>query len=219
MPDKTKPSSRKTRSSAQENEAYWAQRYNNRHTGWDIGYASPPITNYFDQVADTAARILIPGAGNAYEAEYLFRNGFRNVYVLDIARPPLDALQARVPEFPEEQLLHTDFFVHEGQYDYVVEQTFFCSFPPDPANRQAYALHVHDLLAPGGKLVGLWFDVQQIGAPNSPPYGGSKAEYLTYFEPWFECLTFEPCYNSIKPRQGSELFGIWKKKPDSTLVR
>ena len=74
-------------------EKFWTQRYENGSTGWNIGYASPPITAYFDQVPDKSARILIPGAGNAYEAEYLYQQGFENVFVLDIAQPPLDALK------------------------------------------------------------------------------------------------------------------------------
>ncbi|PHN08256.1 methyltransferase domain-containing protein [Flavilitoribacter nigricans] len=196
--------------SAQE-EQFWTRRYEQGTTGWNIGYPAPPITEYFDQVADKSARILIPGAGNAYEAEYLYRQGFENVFVLDIARPPLDALKERFPDFPEEQLLHANSFEHRGQYDYVVEQTFFCSFPPLPENRRAYAQHVSELLRPGGKLVGVWFSFPLTGDLEQRPFGGSKAEYLSYFEPLFRVHTFEECYNSIKPRRGNELFGIFIK--------
>jgi thiopurine S-methyltransferase len=189
-------------------EKFWTQRYESGSTGWNIGYASPPITAYFDQVLDKSVRILIPGAGNAYEAEYLYRQGFENVFVLDIAQPPLEALKKRFPEFPQQQLLHGNFFEHQGQYDYVVEQTFFCSFPPLPDNRRTYAQRMHELLQPGGKLVGLWFKFPLNREQQQPPYGGSREEYLTYFEPLFEVHTFEESYNSIEPRQGNELFGI-----------
>lgn len=192
-------------------EEFWTQRYQAGSTRWDVGYPAPPITEYFDQVTDKKARILIPGAGNAYEAEYLYRNGFQQVYVLDIARPPLEALHKRFPDFPETQLLHGNFFEHQGQYDYVVEQTFFCSFPPLPENRQAYAQQVYQLLKPGGKLVGVWFDFPLTADLEKRPFGGSKAEYLSYFEPLFEIQTFEACYNSIKPRRGNEFFGLFKK--------
>ena len=51
-------------------QSYWASRYLEKQTGWNIGYASTPITAYVDQLTNKAAKILIPGAGNAYEAEY-----------------------------------------------------------------------------------------------------------------------------------------------------
>lgn len=192
-------------------EHFWSNRYREGSTGWNIGYPAPPITAYFDQVDDKEARILIPGAGNAYEAEYLHRQDFEQVFVLDIAKAPLDALRKRYPVFPPEQLLHANFFEHKDQYDYIVEQTFFCSFPPLPEHRRAYAAHVHQLLKPGGKLVGVWFNFPLTGSLDKRPFGGSPAEYLSYFEPLFEVQTFAECYNSIPPRQGNELFGIFRK--------
>lgn len=192
-------------------ESYWTQRYRAGNTGWDIGYPAPPLRDYLDQLTDRSLRILIPGAGNAYEAEYAWQAGFTQVHVLDISEAPLAAFAERVPDFPTEQLLHADFFTHAGTYDLILEQTFFCSFPPTRDNRMAYAEKTYDLLRPGGKLVGLWFDLPEIGAPGQPPYGGSRAEYLRYFEPRFAVRTFETAYNSIPPRRGSELFGIFEK--------
>lgn len=195
----------------QDNEAYWSERYAEDRTGWDIGYPSPPLTEYLDQLTGKDLRILIPGAGNAYEAEYAWRQGFTGVHVMDIASAPLNALQERVPDFPLEQLLHTDFFQHDGTYDLILEQTFFCSFPPLPETRKAYARQMHNLLKPGGKLVGLWFDIPLKGDLEKRPFGGSRTEYLSYFEPYFEVKTFTPATNSIAPRAGNELFGIFQR--------
>ena len=192
-------------------ESYWSKRYKNKSTGWDIGSVSTPIKTYIDQLERKNLKILIPGAGNAYEAEYLFANGFKHVYILDIAKAPLNAFKARVPNFPEEQILLGDFFTHQDTYDLILEQTFFCSFPPLPNIRQAYAKKMHELLCNTGKLVGLWFDIPLNGDMEKRPFGGSKIEYLTYFEPVFTVQTFEPCYNSIPPRAGNELFGIFAK--------
>ena len=52
---------------------YWSQRYQEGQTGWDIGGVSAPLAAYFDQLEDKNLRILIPGAGNAHEAAYLFQ--------------------------------------------------------------------------------------------------------------------------------------------------
>ena len=191
---------------------YWSNRYREGKTGWNIGYPSPPIVDYLDQVADKSLRILIPGAGNAYEAEYAWRLGFTNTFVLDLAREPLDNLAARVPDFPPQQLVHENFFTHVGQYDLIIEQTFFCALPPDPETRRGYAEKMNALLAPGGKLVGLWFAEQDLGVPGQPPHGGSRTEYLGYLAPFFELETFAIATNSIKPRRGRELFGIFTKR-------
>ncbi|MEL6720043.1 MAG: SAM-dependent methyltransferase, partial [Bacteroidota bacterium] len=102
-----------------------------------------------------------------------------------------------------------DFFQHQGQYDLILEQTFFCSFLPTMQNRKAYAQKMYELLKPKGKLVGLWFEIPMR---DKRPFGGTKEEYLSYLEPLFQVKTFEQCHNSIPPRQENELFGIFKKR-------
>ncbi|NAS31936.1 methyltransferase domain-containing protein [Flavobacteriaceae bacterium R38] len=193
-----------------ENE-YWSKRYLDEQTGWDIGYISTPLKEYIDQLEDKNIRILIPGAGNAYEAEYLFNNGFKNTFVLDISSIPLNALKKRLPEFPESHLKNENFFEHQESYDLTLEQTFFCSFEPNKENRTLYAQKMASLLKPNGKLVGLWFN-HPLSQDNKRPFGGSKEEYLGYLSPYFEVKLFESCFNSIKPRAGNELFGIFIKK-------
>ena len=190
---------------------YWSERYQEERTGWDIGYPSTPIKEYVDQLEDKGMSILIPGAGNAYEAEYIFQQGFSNVHVLDIASEPLKAFGRRNPSFPKGQLIQENFFSFAGQYDLILEQTFFCSFPPTADNRQQYARKMYELLKPGGKLVGLWFDIPLTGNMEKRPFGGTREEYLSYFAPLFEVLTLEKANNSIPPRAGNELFGIFKK--------
>ncbi len=196
----------------EEQKNYWSQRYVEQRTGWDIGSASTPITAYLDQLEHKKLKILIPGAGNSYEAEYLHQQGFEQVYILDIAREPLTTFQQRVPTFPSEHILEDNFFAHQGEYDLIIEQTFFCSFPPTTANRNRYAHKMQELLADRGKLVGLWFNFPLKGDLEKRPFGGTKEEYLGYLNPYFETKVFELCHNSIPPRQGSELFGIFQKK-------
>ncbi len=194
-----------------ENE-YWSTRYENQKTGWDLGAPSTPLKNYIDQLENKEIRILIPGAGNAYEAEYLLENGFKNVFVMDISDIPLRSFAARNPDFPPTQLIHSNFFEHRGTYDLILEQTFFCSFPPTPANRMLYGETMSNLLAPQGKLVGVWFEIPLTTDLEKRPFGGNRTEYLTYLSPHFDVKTFEKCCNSIAPRAGSEVFGIFQKK-------
>lgn len=190
------------------NSNYWEERYSNQETGWDVGKITTPLKEYIDQIEDKSIKILIPGAGNSYEFEYLINNGFENVYVLDFAQSPLDNIKKRIPNCNTNQLIKSDFFEHIGNYDLIIEQTFFCAL--DPSLRKDYVQKMKSLLTPKGKIVGLLFQfpLTEVG----PPFGGSKAEYISLFEYDFEIKTLETANNSIKPRQENELFFIFNKK-------
>ncbi|MBL3655469.1 class I SAM-dependent methyltransferase [Fulvivirga sediminis] len=188
-------------------ENYWTNRYNDNDTPWDASAITTPLKTYFDQLQDTTIKILIPGAGNAHEAAYLHEKGFENVYIADISQAPLRQFQSRFLTFPQDHLLHKDFFTLSGNYDLIVEQTFFCAL--DPSLRKAYAEKCAELLRQRGRLMGVLFDTNF--KHEGPPFGGSKEEYLTYFSPHFKLNHFETCYNSIQPRQGRELFILCEK--------
>lgn len=183
-------------------QTYWETRYQTHQTGWDLGAVSPPLKAYADQLTDKTLKILIPGAGNGYEAEYLVRTGFTDVTVIDLASSPLEHLRGRVGENPSLRLVQGDFFAHVGEYDLLLEQTFFCAI--DPGLRPAYARKTHELLRPGGKLVGLLFNVDF--EHEGPPFGGSEDEYRALFAPLFRLDVLETAHNSVKPRAGREVF-------------
>lgn len=188
-------------------QAFWNARYQQGETAWDIGQPSQPLKEYFDQIADKNLRILIPGAGNAWEAEYAWKQGFSRVEVVDIAPEAIAAFKRRVPDFPASQLHLLDFFELDNHYDMVIEQTFFCAL--DPALRVRYVEKMHEILVPGGKLVGVMFD-----APmniDRPPFGGNSKDYMTMFSSLFREVSIAPCYNSIPPRSGREAFVMFKK--------
>lgn len=187
---------------------YWEKRWENKQTGWDTGSITTPLKNYFDQLCNKNISILIPGCGNAYEAEYLFEQKFKNTYIIDIAPQALTSFSTRVPHFPALQLICDDFFNHKGQYDLIVEQTFFCAL--DPAQREAYIQKMHALLKPTGKLIGLLFNIPLN--TEHPPFGGNKNEYEKQFSPYFNFKYFDLCYNSIKPRANNELFIVLEKR-------
>ncbi|MFO0321917.1 MAG: SAM-dependent methyltransferase [Bacteroidota bacterium] len=188
-------------------KAYWNNRYLENKFSWDLGSVSPPLKNYFDQLTNKSISILIPGAGNAYEAEYLINSGFINVCILDFADEPLNQFKFRNPKINSNQVICQNFFDHIGQYDLIIEQTFFCAL--DPLLRKGYAEKIFNLLKPNGKLVGVLFNDFFNG--NEPPFGGNKEEYLSYFNPLFKVNVFESCYNSVKPRMGRELFINFQK--------
>ena len=181
---------------------FWSERYENNVTGWDTGSVTTPIKDYVDQLANRDIDILIPGCGRGHEAKYLHDLGFKNVKVIDLVEQPILNLKNRCPEWPDDQFIVGDFFEHQGKYDLILEQTFFCAL--DPKTRKQYADKVYELLKPGGKLVGLLFNFPLT--QSGPPFGGDRNEYYSYFDKEFKINRMEEAYNSIKPRQGNELF-------------
>lgn len=189
------------------NKEYWGKRYESATTNWDIGEISTPLKDYIDQLKDKNSLILIPGAGNAYELDYLIEKGFQNVFILDYAKAPLDTILKRNTAF-QKHLIHDNFFNHTGTYDLIVEQTFFCALYPNL--RTNYAAKMYDLLSKKGKIFGLLFNFPLT--EEGPPFGGSKEEYINLFSNSFSIKTLDIAYNSIKPRVNKELFFTFEKK-------
>ena len=184
------------------NKNFWDLRYQNNEIGWDIGYISTPLKKYIDQLTDKNIKILIPGGGNSYEAEYLHNLGFKNVFVVDISPTALTNLKNRVPDFPKNHLINIDFFKLNNSFDLILEQTFFCALTPKL--RDNYVLKMNQLLRPNGKLVGLLFNIPLN--KDRPPFGGTKKEYLSYFKNYFKIEIMELSYNSISERTNNEFF-------------
>jgi thiopurine S-methyltransferase len=188
---------------------YWSNRYENQQTGWDLGVITPPLKNYFEGLKNKELKILIPGAGNGYEVEYLFQSGFKNVYIMDIVQYPLTQFSIRCPEFPSQHILCGDFFEYNTQrFDLIIEHTFFCALPKN--NRASYFKKMYELLNPLGLLAGLWFNVPLN--ETEPPFGGNIDEYQSLFTPYFNLKNKFNVDNSINKRQGQEVFMELLKK-------
>lgn len=191
---------------------YWDAQYKSKTTGWDLGQIAPPIRSFIDSLPNKNYRILIPGCGNTYEAAYLLEKGFTNITVIDIAPTLVSLLQLKYSNNPNISIILGDFFEHHGEYDVIIEQTFFCALPP--FLRQKYVWKMHQLLAHNGKLAGLLFNRD---FEVSPPFGGNKDEYLQLFKEAFYLDKLEIAQESVEPRKNSELFFEYRKNKDVTV--
>ncbi len=180
---------------------YWNNRYIAGQTGWDMHQASPPLTDYIDFLSDKELRILIPGCGNAHEAEYLLRKGFKNVTLIDISQVVTKRIAEKYIDQPV-KIVCDDFFKHTGSYDLILEQTFFCTL--SPAMREKYINKCFELLVPGGNIAGVLFN-KPVGLPG-PPFISGDEDYKSIFSSKFTLTRYEDCKNSIAPRFGKEVF-------------
>jgi hypothetical protein len=186
---------------------YWQKRYVDHITGWDLGRASKPLKSIVDKIENKELHILIPGAGNAYEAEYLIDKGFSNITVLDIALQPLLQLKERLKNTDAIAIVQNDFFKHEGSYDLILEQTFFCAL--ESRFRESYINKCHELLKKNGCIEGVLFDFES--KTNEPPYPATIKEYTNLFQKKFDIIILERCLISEEARQGKELIIKMKK--------
>jgi len=187
-------------------QTYWDNQYKANATGWDLGKVSPPIKSYIDTIENKEVKILIPGCGNTYEAEYLLEQGFTNVTVIDIAPTLVENLKQKFANHKSITIVLGDFFEHQGEYDYIIEQTFFCALPP--ILRQRYVWKMHQLLSDRGKLAGLLFNRE---FEVSPPFGGNLKEYEHLFRNAFVFNSISLAKNSIPTRENTELFIEFQK--------
>ena len=164
----------------------WNQRYLDSNTGWDVGYITIPIKEYIDQIKNKEIKILIPGSGNGYEAEYLFELGFKNIFVLDYANRALKNFKSRVNSFPKSNIYEINFFDLNQKFDLIIEQTFFCAL--DINLRISYVNKMSELLNEDGKLVGVLFDDKFNN--EGPPFGANFEVYKKLFKTKFFLKTF-----------------------------
>jgi methyl halide transferase len=187
---------------------FWNEKYLSGDTRWDLGECSPPLKTYIDRLTNKEWSILIPGAGNAYEASYLNQLGFKSVTIVDIAPAIIAVLRNQFENDPNIHILENDFFDHQGTYDLILEQTFFCALLPERRNK--YVQKMAELLKDGGKIAGVLFN-KEFNQPH-PPFGGNEKECRLLFSPLFEILSLGLCYNSHPARTGNEFFFTMIKK-------
>jgi SAM-dependent methyltransferase len=180
---------------------YWNSRWKEGKTGWDLGMPSPPLLHLIQTLQPSKkSRILIPGCGNAWEAEWLAAHGYANITLVDIAPELCRILEQRFTATPAVRVLCADFFDLQGPFDLILEQTFFCAILPEL--RKAYVLKMKELLAEHGILTGVLFDTDFpfVG----PPFGGHADDYRALFETQFRSVQIGPCDHSAGPRAGTE---------------
>lgn len=184
--------------------AFWEHLYRDDEAGWEIGRAAPPLADWFAVHPPTGLRALVVGCGRGHEARMLAGHGAR-VTAIDLATRAIAAARAATPDD-----VTIDFRVHDlfeplaGTFDVVVEHTCFCAI--DPARRDEYVDRVADLLAPGGSLVGLFYD---HGRPGGPPHTTDAAELRRRFTRRLTIAGLATATGSVLARGGQELLGVF----------
>ena len=194
----------------------WQGHYESNDLGWDLGQVAPPFVKLWEEEKLPVGKALVPGCGRGHEVIFLAENGFE-VTAIDFSKGAVTYLERALEERSlSGRVLHQDFFgldnSHDGIYDLVLEQTFFCAIAP--RQRQDYVRNVTRILKPGGMLVGLFYHTDKEGGP---PYNTTRADITVNFAKNFKILELDKTTLSAEQRKDKEWLGILKKKGLKTL--
>jgi SAM-dependent methyltransferase len=185
---------------------FWEQIYAGGTPPWDKQQAAPPLVRALNDLdLSPGTRAFVPGCGIGHEALHLARRGAR-VTAVDIAAAAVDGVRRLATQASVEvRAVQADLFdlpaEAAGPYDLLVEHTCFCAIPP--ARRDDYAAVAARLLPPGGRLIGLFFEVDQA-MEEGPPFPTTRADVEQHFGAAFRLDHVEQPADSFPGREGRE---------------
>jgi SAM-dependent methyltransferase len=149
----------------------WEQCYLDGQTPWDKNAPSPPLVQWV-QRARPSGRALVPGCGAGHDVAMLAAAGV-DAIGLDIAPSAIARAKNAYPEHAARFVLGDLFATPSGwhgSFDLLFEHTCLCALPP--SMRLDYEKAAHQLLHPGGLLVGIWFiNPEMDPGETGPPFG------------------------------------------------
>jgi len=147
----------------------WEERFRANDAPWERRELHPAFAHWTDLgLLKPGARIIVPGCGRAPEPLELARAGL-DVTLADLSDT---ALTWQEDAFRTAGLTMTRIdgdalaFTPDQAFDLVWEQTFLCAI--SPKLRPQYEDTVHRWLKPGGTLLALFMQKDEMGGP---PYG------------------------------------------------
>ena len=193
---------------------YWDRIYREEQPRWDIGHATPVFENWL-AARNTLGRgrIAILGCGNGHDVLLFAEYGFE-VTAIDFAAEPLANLRANIPLKLKDriELLKADLYDlperYKNYFDFALEYTCYCAI--DPERRDEYITAAHNMMKPGGYLIGVFFPTD--GRPGGPPFAVRYEEVDEKFGHKFKTILDEIPADSVPKRLGKERFVILQKK-------
>jgi SAM-dependent methyltransferase len=182
--------------------AYWAERWRDGATGWDLGGPCPVFVDLLcgDHAPPPGCRVAFPGCGSGHDVRLFAEHGYE-VTGFDFAH--------HAPDLPIERL---DVFElgrrYPESFDAVVEYTCYCAI--DPSRREEYAASMRDALRPGGLLIALLFPVEE--REEGPPFGVDESEIETVLGVGMEIVSVTTPRDSVQPRLGRERLALLRKR-------
>lgn len=191
---------------------FWNTIYKEQESPrWNIKQPAPALKHWIKTTNPARGRVLIPSCGYGHDVRLLAESGFEAVGV-DFAELAIQrAMRQQKDAGGKIEWRQADIFDlaktdREG-FDYIYEYTCFVAIKPQ--RRPEFAQLEHDLLKPGGRLVGCFYN---HGREGGPPFDVTREQVLEVYEPKFEIQKLEIAAHSIERRQGKELWAEFLRK-------
>ena len=166
----------------------WESHYRSGDTPWEKGAAHPALIAFLKS-NPVHGRVLVPGCGTGHDARALAATA-DEVVGLDISPSAVKRAKAH-PVVGGERYMLADLFALppslRGAFDVVFEHTCFCAIHPE--RRPDYVAAVASALAPGGRLLAVFYlDPGLDPGETGPPFGVTRAELDALFGSRFTML-------------------------------
>jgi SAM-dependent methyltransferase len=186
--------------------------YDSGETPWDLGRPSPHFVSFLQKEgADyPPGKIAVLGAGRGHDAALFAKAGYEAVAFdyAPSAEAEAKALYGDAFRYVQADIFKLDREFHQ-QFDYLLEHTCFCAIKPK--YRSNYVGLAINLLKPGGRLIGVFWE---HASSDGPPYNTTEADIREHFEKWFDIEVLEARTPALG-RSGTERFAIMQRKPNA----
>lgn len=185
---------------------FWEVRYREQFAPWDAG-GVPLSLKQWVAAQSAQGEVLIPGCGSAWEVGYLADLGWP-VTAIDFSPAAVEAAR-KVLGPHADKVKEADFFgdvLKPASFDFMYERAFLCALPrrlwPE------WAARCHELLRPGGKMVGFFFNDDN---ERGPPFGLKAGELDALMQGRFVMETSSVPADSIEVFRGKERWMVWRR--------
>ena len=192
---------------------FWEDIYRQKKSpGWDLGRPTPVFTQWLKENPGRGQSVCVLGAGNGHDAVAFAKRGYV-VTAVDFAPAAVQKLQRKAKRSKVSmEILGQDMFALREEkrhsFDLVLEYTTYCAI--DPRRRDEYVSLIVDLLKPEGRLIALFFPMDQDPAIG-PPFGVRYPEVRERFGHHFHFAREEWPNHSVKTRRFREYFVIMER--------
>lgn len=192
-----------------EHPDFWDKRFGEGTTPWNAGGVPATLQAFVETEEKRQPRALVPGCGHAWEAAWLAEQDWQ-VTALDFSTAAVDAARATLGDWTGE-LVCADFFTYAPAtpFDVIYERAFLCALPRKCWGD--YGKRMHELMAPGGRLIGFYFFSDD---PKGPPFGITPEALEALLAPWFTRESDRPVDpgESIPVFAGKERWQVWRRR-------
>ncbi|MGL4576950.1 MAG: methyltransferase domain-containing protein [Burkholderiaceae bacterium] len=191
---------------------FWDERFEKNFLPWDEGKSPQPLIDWLEATQPArGARVLIPGAGSAYEVQTFHACGC-DVLAIDISAAAVAKAREVLGPLASKVMQADAFtFAPSQPFDLVYERAFLCALPADMHSQWSEA--VHRWLAPGGLLAGFFYlrePANPEAASKGPPFAVAP-EALKGCLRGFDLQADAPHDTRLKAFGGGVRWQVWRR--------